>query len=753
MRASGQTAAGVLLALAAAAAAAADTPGRPLELPAVVIIGTTPVPGIGTPVEQVPANVQVIPERDLRDQPGPSVADHLGDARAGFAASRPGGNPFQPDVSFRGFSASPLFGAPQALSVYLDGVRVNEAFGDVVNWDLIPRIAVSAINVIPGSNPAFGLNTLGGALAIETKNGLRFPGTVLRGYGGSFGRLGAEVETGGARDGRHYYLAGNRFSERGWREFSPSRVDQVFARLGTGDRAGRVELSLLGADTSLEGTQALPLSMLAAPRQPYTWPDRTENRLAFANLSATRLAGADNLISGNIFVRDLSSRNVNSNVNDDCASGPPCTFNAINDAARIDETRVGFALQATLDAPIAGRESQLTAGVSFETTRSAFDGSAQEANFSPQREAVGNSGFVTETAVHTRQRYARLYLLDTLALAQDLYATLSASYNATQVQIADRTGAQPALNGRHHFSRLLPAAGLAYAPRAGESYYTNASWGMRAPTAIELTCADPDAPCRLPSVFLADPPLEPVLSRTLEAGARRPLGAKVTLAMAVFRTDLENDIQFVSAGSGALNAGFFQNVGRTRRQGVEFDLEAKLAQWRLAVRYAHVDATFRSPYSAHSPFNSSADANGEILVQPDQRIPGIPRDALKLRARYDFGGASAGASIAWYSGQYARGDENNGDVNGRVPGYAVAGLDAQWDLARGWRLFATVENLFNSRYAASGTLGGNFFTGPQNSFDAGNVRAEQFRTPGAPRGLWVGIAWRPDEPPGWRSRQ
>jgi outer membrane receptor protein involved in Fe transport len=751
MRAGGQAAAaGILLALAATAAGAQD-PGRPTELPAVIVIGTTPVPGIGTPLEQVPANVQVIRERDLREQPGPSIADHLGDARAGFAASRPGGNPFQPDVSFRGFLASPLFGAPQGLSVYLDGVRVNEAFGDVVNWDLIPRIAVSAINVIPGSNPAFGLNTLGGALAIETKSGAHFPGTVLRGYGGSFGRLGAEFEAGGARDGRHYYLAGNRFSERGWRDFSPSRVDQVFARLGAGDPSGHVELTLLGADTSLDGTQALPLSMLAAPRQPYTWPDRTENRLAFANLSAKRIVGADNVIAGNIFVRDLSSRNLNSNVNDECAAGP-CSFNAINDAARIDETRAGFALQATVDAPVANRENQFSAGISFEASRSAFDGSAQEANFSPNREAVGISGFVTETAVHTRQRYTRLYLLDTLTLAPDLYATLSASHNVAHVQIADRTGTQPALDGRHRFSRLLPAAGVAYAPRTGESYYTNASWGMRAPTAIELTCADPNAPCRLPSVFLADPPLKPVLSRTLEAGVRRPLGAKVTLATAVYRTDLENDIQFASAGGGALNAGFFQNVGRTRRQGVEIDLEAKLARWWLAARYTHVAATFRSPFSAHSPFNSSADANGDILVQPGDRIPGIPRDALKLRAKYAIGAASIGASVALFSGQHARGDENNGDANGRVPGSALAGLDAQWDLARGWRLFATVENLFDSRTAASGTLGGNFFTGPQNSFDAGNVRAEQFRTPGAPRGIWLGIAWRPDEPAGWRSR-
>jgi iron complex outermembrane recepter protein len=686
--------------------------------------------------------------RELREQPRPSVADHLGDSQASFTANQPGGNPFQPDVNFRGFSASPLFGAPQALSVYLDGVRVNEAFGDVVNWDLIPRIAVARIDVIPGSNPAYGLNTLGGSLAIETKNGARFPGSVLRAYRGSFGRLGVELESGGASGDRHYYLAGSHFSEDGWREHSTSRVDQLFARLGSGDASGKVELSLLGADTALEGTQALPLSMLAEPRQPYTWPDRTQNRLAFVNLAFTRYMSADGLVSGNVHLRDLSSRNANSNVNDECAVGP-CTFNAINDAIAVRESRAGFTLQATREAPLAGRENQLSAGVSFDASRSAFEGSSQQANFSAQREAVGISGFVTETDVDMRQDYARLYLLDTLTLAQDLYATMSASYNTTRVRIRDRTGTQPALDGEHRFSRLLPAAGLAYTPRAGETWYASASRGMRAPTAIELTCADPGAPCRLPSVFLADPPLKPVLSSTLEAGVRRPLAAGVRVAAALFRTDLEDDIHFVSAGGSALNAGYFRNVGRTRRQGAEADIQVKRSRWWFAARYARVDATFRSPYTAHSPFNSSANANGDIAVHAGHRIPGIPRDALKLLARYALGDAAFGARLGLYSGQFARGDENNADLNGRVPGYAVVGLDAHWDLAHGWRLYATVENLLDRRYESFGTLGANFFAGPQNAFDAANVRAEQFRTPGAPRAAWLGIAWQPGGKPGW----
>lgn len=82
------------------------------------------------------------------------------------------GNPFQPDLNFRGFTASPLLGTPQGLSVYMDGVRLNQPFGDVVSWDLIPRSVIGSIALMPGSNALFGLNTLGGALAIQTKDGL-----------------------------------------------------------------------------------------------------------------------------------------------------------------------------------------------------------------------------------------------------------------------------------------------------------------------------------------------------------------------------------------------------------------------------------------------------------------------------------------------------------------------------------------------------------------------------------------------------
>jgi outer membrane receptor protein involved in Fe transport len=311
------------------------------------------------------------------------------------------------------------------------------------------------------------------------------------------------------------------------------------------------------------------------------------------------------------------------------------------------------------------------------------------------------------------------------------------------VRIEDTTGTQPALDGEHRFFRVNPAAGVAYSPRPEETWYANYSEGMRAPTPVELTCADPAAPCRLPNIFLADPPLKKVVSRTVELGLRLAAGATLRASAAVFRTELRDDIQFISTSGTAINSGFFQNVGDTRRQGVELALEgAPAASVRIRARYAYVDATFESPFTAFSPNNSSADASGDIRIGAGDRIPGIPRHNFKLRIEGDpFERATLGASLVAFSSQYARGDENNRDGNGPVPGYALVDLDARWRFARGWELFGTLTNLFDRSYASFGVLGANFFTGAGGSFDPAAVQAEQFRTPGQPRAVWVGLRY------------
>jgi iron complex outermembrane receptor protein len=721
--------------------ALAANPAAELEAPVVDVVGTTPLPGVGTPTSKVPANVQTATDRQIEALPSPGLPDFLERSMGGFVSSSSQGNPFQPDVSFRGFAASPLLGTPQGLSVYVDGVRVNEPFGDVVNWDLIPKNAISSVTLIPGSNPVFGLNTLGGALAVITKSGSTYPGIAAQAYGGSFGRWALEAEAGGRRGGADYFVAGTAFREAGWREHSSSEINQVFAKLGREDARNDLDLSVTAADNKLAGTQALPLSMLGSPRQAYTWPDETENRLGGLNLRASRVLDEQNLLFANLYYRETRTNVFNSNVNDDCGTGT-CAFTAVNNRTAIDQDRVGASLQYTRLAAIGGRKNQLTIGGNLDSARTRFTGESQAADFTADRGTGSSEPFELDTSVKARQELYSLYLQDVLSLTEAWSMTLAASANGARVRIEDTSGTQPELNGEHSFFRVNPAAGVAYSPRRGDTFYANYSEGMRAPTPIELTCADPAAPCRLPNIFLADPPLKKVVSRTLELGLRQALGANLRVSAAVFRTDLADDIQFISTSGTAINAGFFQNVGDTRRQGLELALEGGTGRARFAARYARVNATFESPFTAFSPNNSSADAAGDIQVQPGDRIPGIPRDALKLRGELDaFERATFGATLLSFSSQYARGDENNQDRNGAVPGYAVVNLDARWRFTGDWELFGTVTNLFDRTYASSGVLGANFFTAPGNSFDAGNVQAEQFRTPGLPRAAWIGLRY------------
>jgi outer membrane receptor protein involved in Fe transport len=272
--------------------------------------------------------------------------------------------------------------------------------------------------------------------------------------------------------------------------------------------------------------------------------------------------------------------------------------------------------------------------------------------------------------------------------------------------------------------------------------YASYNEGMRVPTPVELTCADPAAPCTLPNEFLSDPPLKPIIAKTVEAGLRGKFSSNLKWRATAYQTTLRDDIQFISASAGAPNAGFFQNVGTTRRRGIELGIDGRHGNFNWFASYGFIDARYRTAFTEHSPANSSADANGDIQVQPGNQIPGIPRHLFKARAEYEFAQKWAiGVSMHAATSQYARGDENNSDVNGKVHGYTIFNLDARWQFARGWELFAEVDNLFNMHYETLGVLGANFFTGPGHTFDSTNTVNELFLSPGAPLAGWIGIRY------------
>ena len=714
--------------------ASAENKAEVLETQTIEVVGTTPLPSIGTPINQVPSNVQTGSSKQIEQQQSLDLSEYLDNNLGSVNTSNSVANPYQADVQFRGFTASPLLGTPQGLSVYMDGVRVNEAFGDIVNWDLIPANAIANINLIPGSNPLFGLNTLGGALAVHTKSGAEFPGVKATLYAGSWARRAFEFEAGGEDKEKNidYFVAGNVFKENGWREHSSSDVKQIFGKVGWQNDTSDLDLSVALADTFMEGTQAVPLSALNEPAKAYTWPDSIGNQLAMVALKGSHFLAEDKLVAGNVYYRKNRTKGFNSNAED---VGPG---NSTNISTTTDQDGFGGALQFSLLGNLAGHKNQFTAGASADFGRTDFISDSLQAT------VVGNETVTDDPAtsvgqvrLNAKNDYYGLYATNTFSFTDQWHMTLSGRYNVAKIKLSG-ISSDPALipvdsdlSGNHRYSRFNPAIGFNYNPSNSLGFYGGYNEGMRAATPVELSCADENRPCALPNAFAADPNLEKVIAKTWEGGVRGKFSDTFGWNAGAYTTENSNDIQFIA--SNATGFGFFQNVGQTRRRGLELGLNGKFDALTLAANYGYVDATYQSDFVVGSPANSSADGAGQIQVSKGNRLPGIARQTLKLRAAYDLTPSwNVGTNVVMASGQYARGDENNQDVNGKVPGYTVMNLDTHYSINNNWKLFAKVNNVFDNDYATFGVLGNNIFNG---------LAAEQFRSPAAPRAAWVGVTY------------
>ena len=740
--------------LAAGEQALAENKAEVLELGSVEVISTTPLPSLGTRVDEVPANVQVGTAKQFSQQKSLNLGEFLDQNLGAVNSSNSVGNPYQMDISFRGFTATPILGSPSGMSVYLDGVRFNEPFGDIVNWDLIPTNAIASINLIPGSNPLFGLNTLGGALAVNTKSGSNFQGGQATVTGGSWGRRAFQFEY-GAEDkarGLDFFVAGNVFREDGWRKYSSSNVRQLFSKLGWHDEKSDLDLSVALADNAMKGTQSLPLSMLGKPENAYTYPDTITNKMAMISLKGTHFITDEQLVSANVYYRMSNASNFNSNAQCDELNGCPDMRNGSIDPAYvgpgdIDAQNVysrtyqdgyGASLQFSDLGDLFGRRNSMTVGMSADLSRVNFSQDGRGADLISYQTVTDPAiGLQDRVRLRSRTDSYGLYATDNLAVTETINLTLSGRYNVARVNLhgahTDYSSGVPAensLNGAHQFQRLNPALGLTYHPLKTLNFYGGYNEGMRAPTPVELACADPNYPCSLPTGFNSDPPLSKVVAKTWEGGVRGKLTQEVGWNVGVYDSRTLDDIQFIAYSQ---NVGIFQNVGQTNRKGVEVGVNGKLENLTFAANYGLVDATFQSSFNVNAPANSSADSNGMITVRKGNTIPGIARQTLKFRLAYDLTPDwYVGSNLIFVSGQYAHGDQNNQDSNGRVPGYAVVNLDSAYRISQAWSLSLKVSNLFDRRYATYGQLGENIYT---------NNTPEQFRTPAAPRAAWVNMTY------------
>jgi outer membrane receptor protein involved in Fe transport len=581
---------------------------------------------------------------------------------------------------------------------------------------------------VEGSNPVFGLNALGGSIALRMKDGFSWSGAEAAASGGSFDRYDAQFQFGRQDGAFSIYAAGNALRETGWRDHSPSRLGQIFANAGWRRGGLDLRLDLVGADTSLTGNGSAPVQLLAVDRAAvFTWPDNQKNVYGLANLFGSYQASPALSVQANAYASHLRQTTINGDASDlePCgqiggllclgseiatgAGGQPIrdflhggTYAQLN-AAATDSAAFGAGLQALYKSAPLGGDNQILLGASYDAGRTAFRATSTVGAMTADRGFEGPGvvidmpdGSIAPVDVASDNDYVGLYAADIFKPVAAASITVSARYNFSRIALRDRLG--QALNGSHDYDRLNPAVGATYDVTEGSTLYAGYAEANRSPTPAEFSCADPKAPCSLTNFFVADPNLKQVVSHTIEAGLRGR-SERFSWRAGYFHVDATDDILF--AASSIAGRAFFENIGRTTRQGIEASAEVRLGALQLSAGYVYTDAVFGQAITLNSEDNPKADANGQIHVVPGDRLPGIPANTLSVSADYAFDRVwSVGLSGRYADGQFLRGDESN--LNPKTRPYVVLDAYARCRLSDRFELFARIENLTDAKYETFG---------------------------------------------------
>ncbi len=740
----------------------------------VFVYPTAPTPTArgGIEVDKVPAAINAVGASQIERTGSLNIADVLQQQVPGIIISDTTGNPFQPDIQFRGFVASPVAGTPQGLAVYQNGMRINEAFGDTVNWDLIPTAAIRSVTVVT-NNPAFGLNALGGAVNVLMKDGFNYKGAEINTMGGSFGRIQSSAQYGKQIDNFSVYGALGGVRDNGFRNFSESAIRRFYGDVGYRTDSSEFHLNMGVAKNNFGAAATVPVELLQNYwGATYTTPQTTENRVAYVNLTGKVEATPTWTIEGAARVRTFQHKTVDGNptATQPCAADPgllcfnddSTPANGLNgvqlanpfpDTAvlgQIDRTTTGSVttgatLQATNTDQLFGHNNQFMIGTSIDSGVTRFGASAELGTIGSNYVVSGSGIFlgpsgapisIGPVALRATNRYTGIYASDTFDVTDAFSITGGGRFNHARIQLEDQIGTE--LNGSHTFSRFNPMIGGTYKITPGLTAYAGYSEANRAPTPLELGCADPAHPCIIGAFLIADPPLKQVVSRTIEAGFRGTKELNIgTLGWKIggFRATNADDILAIPSPE-LQGFGYFQNVGRTRRQGIEAQVNLTSKTLQLYASYALVDARFLDALQvgSNSPF---ADADGNVQIVPGNRIPAIPRNRIKAGFDYSVTDAfKVGGDALFVGSQYFVGDESNQAP--RLPSYAVFNLHTSYQINKTFQIYGRVDNILDNRYVTHGAF---FDTTDVPNFANGGAPFTDARSvsPQRPRSFYAGL--------------
>ena len=731
----------------------------------------TPIAGTGIEVDKVPASINAFGVRQIQRTDSLNIADALQQQVPGILVGDVTGNPFQPDIQFRGFVSSPVAGTPQGLAVYQNGVRINEAFGDMVNWDLIPTTAIKSVTVVT-NNPAFGLNALGGAVNVQMKNGFNYQGAELDTMAGAYGRIQSSAQWGKQVDNFSAYGALEGLRDGGFRNFSESKVRRFYGDVGYRTDVSEFHLNMGVANNKFGATATAPAELLQNYwGATYTTPQTTNNRVGYLNLTGKVDVTPTWTIEGLAYVRAFQQKTVDGNPTETQPCAADATLLCFNDddvpangligvqlanfapgavLGQIDRTTTrstttGGSLQATNTDQLFGHNNHFVAGASLDSGVTRFGASAELGTIGSNYVVSGSGIFlgpsgdptaIGPVSLRATNRYTGLYALDTFDVTDRFSITGGGRFNHARIVLEDQLGT--ALNGDHTFSRFNPVIGGTYKITPNLTAYAGYSEANRAPTPLELSCADPARPCLIAAFLVSDPPLQQVVSRTVEAGFRGSTELNIgTLGwkLGAFRATNQDDILAIPSPE-LQGFGYFQNVGSTRRQGIEAQVNLTSKTLQAYASYALVDATFLNALKVGSP-SPFADAEGNIQILPGNQIPGIPRNRIKAGFDYSITEAfKVGGDALFVGSQYLVGDESN--QGQKVPAYGIVGLHSSYQINKTFQIYARADNIFDHRFA---TFGSFFETDAVPNFANGGAPFVDPRSlsPVRPRSLYAGL--------------
>ncbi len=824
------------LAVALALGNLAVSLSRAQEIETVTVFGTTPVRAEGASINEFPGVIQSATAEQLAASGSADITSYLSRRFGGVHFHSAQGNPLQPDLYYRGYAASPLLGLPMGLTVYQNGVRLNEPLGDAVNWDLVPMNAIASLSLLSGSNPLFGLNTLGGSVVVQMKNGFSHPGHAVEVEGGAYGRAIANIESGGNNGTWAYYVNAQRFEEDGWRDLSPSWAENVYASADWRGEWGALGLDYHRARSDLTGNGLAPSGLLAVGRERiFSAPDITRNDTRTLALRGDYALTDRVDLSANLYFRGNDTGSFNGDgmeedeaheLIDDGFGGVEGLIGVLRGACRdAVEDELGEALGGDIEedefaeavgesgcsainnlsdrgqesrggvveidavAELFGLAHDLTVGAGFYRGSSDFNSRVQFALFDPEARSTTEAGAVSggfadeRTEVDTEVARNYVYVGDRFSLGEDWSIMLSGFYHDSRIELLDRTGEQPQLNGEHDFGNFNWGVGAVRRWTDQVDVYAAYNQSSRLPTPIELACSEELSrnpvtgeveECRLPNAFLADPPLDEVIARNLEIGLRGALSGGWNWSLGLFRTLNENDIIWQTGQSRA--HGLFKNIDNTRRLGVEAALAGSYQRWRWNINYTFIQATFEDDFDVLSPNHpanallrggdddddddgdddgdepgGSGGADSEDEPEDDHNgddddifstrpvsagaeIPGIPDHMFKAALDHAFSDRlSAGLELLAVAGSHLRGDESN-ELD-KLEGYATVNARANYRGER-FEAFVLVENLLDGEYENFGLIGEE----PDEIIGLDGIDDDvRFLAPGAPRAIWAGV--------------